>query len=158
MDLNIYDWFVLLFCFVQLEEYFSVTVAAVLLPAKVEGLTVCFCSTCAQICLLKSYTWQHKWQQASQKPSPGQRQLHRPKSSRSLFSLHADVSPSFICGPQRQTRFHDVAALLNLMCFCCSLCLSVRNCGGSGLWLWARLRNLVESWAGTSVEQSSFRS
>lgn len=40
-------------------------------------------------------------------------------ASSSHFSRHSDVNVTFISRPQRLTRFHDVAAWLSLICFCC---------------------------------------
>lgn len=87
------------------------------------------------------------------------------KASSSTFSLHSDVNIPFIFRPQRLTRFHDVAALLSLICFSCPFCHSINihvvvACGwkfGCVIWFIAEREHLFYKASAPSIPQASWR-
>ena len=88
------------------------------------------------------------------------------KASSSPFSLHSDVNIPFIFGPQRLARFHDVAALLGLICFCCPpLChsISIRAVLARGrelgcvIWFRAEREHLSYKASAASIPQASWK-
>lgn len=87
------------------------------------------------------------------------------KASSSPLSLHSDVNIPFIFRPQRLTRFHDVAALLSLICFCCPLChsISIRAVLAHGcelacvIWFRAEQEHLFYKASAPSVPQTSWK-
>lgn len=87
------------------------------------------------------------------------------KASSSPFSHHSDVNIPFIFRPQRLTRFHDVAALLSLICFCCPLCHSISICVvlargcelACVIWFRAEREHLFYKASAPSVPQASWK-
>lgn len=87
------------------------------------------------------------------------------KASSSPFSLHSDVNIPFIFGPQRLTRFHDVAALLSLICFGCPLrhSINIRAVLAHGcelgwvIWFRAEREHLFYKVSAPSIPQASWK-
>lgn len=86
-------------------------------------------------------------------------------TSSSAFSLQCDVKLPFIFRPQRLTRFHDVAALLSLICICCPLhpSISIRvvlahSCElDCVIWFGAEQEHLFYKTSAPSIPQASWK-
>lgn len=97
----------------------------------------------------------------STKPETGPRTT----ASSSPFSLHSDVNIPFIFRPQRLNRFHDVAALLSLICFGCPLhhSISIRAVLAHGcelgcvIWFRAEREHLFYKALAPSIPQASWK-
>lgn len=113
----------------------------------------------------KSKTWQYTFSSSHEKKAHSFRDVYQTKASSSPFSLHSDVNIPFIFGPQRLTRFHDVAALLSPIFFCCPLHHSIsirvvltRGCElGCVIWFRAEREHLFYKASAPSIPRASWK-
>lgn len=141
-------------------------------PQKVKSSTFyltypCYTQLQTDCFIYQPKTWQyifssfHENRHTTMQPETGT----QTKASSSRFSLHSDVSVPFIFRPQRLTRFHDVAALLSLICFCCPLHHSIsiravlaRGCElGCVIWFRAEREHLFYKAFAPSVPRASWK-